>query len=203
MGTSDVPAATILPGAVRAIFDHLLLSLTTDGEPGSPAFLYSHYRFRWAADGVVGDLAFVELERGGGLERLLLTSEPALATGQAGRLSPRGWAASDAEQPPMAATFRATPLAGPSVGETVTANGIRIEVDWSGLAAPVFAMGPAPRVPTEDIVSVLIEAGAGRASVNGQPVQGRLFRNDVWVPWLGRPLRSGVVAIGEVLLDRP
>ena len=36
-----------------------------------------------------------------------------------------------------------------------------------------------------------------------QPVAGRLFRNDVWVAWLGRPLRSGVVAIGEVLLDRP
>ena len=89
------------------------------------------------------------------------------------------------------------------MGETVIADGIRIEVEWSGLAAPIFAMGPAPRVPTEDIVSVLIEAGAGRASVNGQPVAGRLFRNDVWVGWLGRPLRSGVVAIGEVLLERP
>ncbi len=203
MGTSDHPAATIHPGAVRAIFDHLLLSLTTEGEPGSPVFLFSHYRFRWAADGVVGDLAFVELERGGGPERLVLTSEPALAAGQAGRLSPRGWTASATEQAPMVGTFRATPVAGPSVGETVVANGIRVEVEWSGLAAPIFAMGPAPRVPTEDIVSVLIEAGAGRASVNGQPVEGSLFRNDVWLPWLGRPLHSGVVAIGEVLLDRP
>ena len=89
------------------------------------------------------------------------------------------------------------------MGETVIGNGLRLEVGWSELSAPVFATGPAPRVPTEDIVSVLIEAGAGRASVNGQAVRGRLFRNDVWVPWLGRPLRSGVVAIGEVLLDRP
>ena len=68
---------------------------------------------------------------------------------------------------------------------------------------PTFATGPAPRVPTEDIVSVLIEAVRGRASMDGRQIAGRLFRNDVWVPWLGRPLRSGVVAIGEVLLDRP
>jgi hypothetical protein len=203
MGTSDSPAATIHRGAVRAIFDHLLLSLTVDGEPGPAVFVFSHYRFRWAADGIVGDLLFVELERGGGPERIVLTSEPVLAPGQAGRLSPRGWTATEAEQAPMIATFRGTPLAGDSVGESVIANGIRIEVEWSGLAAPIFAMGPAPRVPTEDIVSVLIEAGAGRASVNGQPVAGRLFRNDVWVPWLGRPLRSGVVAIGEVLLEGP
>ena len=201
MGTSDGSEARIHPGAVRAIFDHLLLSLTIDGEPGPAAFVFSHYRFRWAADGIVGDLAFVELERGGP-ERIVLTSEPALAAGQAGRLSPRSWAANDVERAPMVATFNGTPLAGDSVGETVIADGIRIEVEWSGLAAPIFAMGPAPRVPTEDIVSVLIEAGAGRASVNGQPVAGRLFRNDVWVGWLGRPLRSGVVAIGEVLLER-
>ena len=203
MDTSDRPAATIHPGAVRAIFDHLILSLTADGTPGDPVFLFSHYRFRWAADGIVGDLAFVELERGGGPERILVTSEPALAEAQAARLSPRGWAEVDVARSPMVAAFRGTPLAGSTVGETVIGNGLRLEVGWSELSAPVFATGPAPRVPTEDIVSVLIEAGAGRASVNGQAVQGRLFRNDVWVPWLGRALRSGVVAIGEVLLDRP
>ena len=89
------------------------------------------------------------------------------------------------------------------MAETVIADGLRIEVEWSDLGPPTFAMGPAPRVPTEDIVSVLIEAGAGRASVDGRPSRAGLFRNDVWVAWLGRPLRSGVVAIGEVLLDRP
>ena len=203
MDTSDRPAATIHPGAVRAIFDHLILSLTADGTPGDPVFLFSHYRFRWAADGIVGDLAFVELERGGGPERILVTSEPALAEAQAARLSPRGWAEVDVARSPMVAAFRGTPLVGSTVGETVIGNGLRLEVGWSELSAPVFATGPAPRVPTEDIVSVLIEAGAGQASVNGQAVRGRLFRNHLWVPWLGRPLRSGVVAIGEVLLDRP
>ena len=203
MSTIDHPAATVHPGTVSAIFDHLLLSLTPDGAPGTPIFVFSHYRFRWAADGLVGDLAFIEVDRGGGPERFVLTDSLPLASAQAGRLSPSAWAARDARQPPMVATFRATPLGGPSVGETVTTNGIRLELEWSELEAPTFAMGPAPRVPTQDIVSVLIEAGAGRARVNGEPIEGRLFRNDIWVPWLGRPLRSGVVAIGEVLLDRP
>jgi hypothetical protein len=203
VGTLDQPAATVHPGAVRAIFDHLLLSLTADGEPGPLVFLFSHYRFRWADDGFVGELVFIEVDRGGGVERLVLTDAPALAVKQAGRLSPRGWAERDVDRPPTLATFRSTPLAGPAVSETVIASGLRIDVEWSDLALPTFAMGPAPRVPTEDIVSVLIEASAGRATVNGQAVAGHLFRNDVWVPWLGRPLRSGVVAIGEVLLDRP
>ena len=203
MGTTDEPAATSHPGAVRAIFDHLLLSLTTDGKPGDPVFLFSHYRFRWAADGIVGELAFVEVDRGGGPERLVLTDAPALAATQGSRLSPRAWVTRDVERAPILTTFRSTPLAGDAVSETVIASGLRIEAAWSELAAPVFAMGPAPRVPTEDIVSVLIEAGAGRASVDGRQIAGSLFRNDVWVAWLGRPLRSGVVAIGEVLLDRP
>ena len=199
MGTTDTPAATVHPGAVRAIFDHLLLTLTADGESGSPVFVFSHYRFRWAASGVVGDLAFVEVDRGAGLERLVLTDAPALA----GQLSPRAWEANDTERLPILATFESTPLAGATVGETVMASGMRIEVEWSDLRPPTFAMGPAPRVPTDDIASVLIEAGAGRASVDGRPIAGGTFRNDVWVAWLGRPLRSGVVAIGEVLLDRP
>ena len=116
MDTSDRPAATIHPGAVRAIFDHLILSLTADGTPGDPVFLFSHYRFRWAADGIVGDLAFVELERGGGPERILVTSEPALAEAQAARLSPRGWAEVDVARSPMVAAFRGTPLAGSDRG---------------------------------------------------------------------------------------
>ena len=155
MDTSDRPAATIHPGAVRAIFDHLILSLTADGTPGDPVFLFSHYRFRWAADGIVGDLAFVELERGGGPERILVTSEPALAVAQAARLSPRGWAEVDVARSPMVAAFRGTPLAGSTVGETVIGNGLRLEVGWSELSAPVFATGPAPRAYLDHMLQVI------------------------------------------------
>jgi hypothetical protein len=199
----EEPAATVHPGAVEAIFDHLILALTADSQPGTPVFLFSHYRFRWAAEGPVGELAFVELDRGGGSERLVLTDEPALAATRAGRLSPRGWLSEDVNRPAVIAAFGSGPVARPMTSETVDAEGLRIEVHWTGLAPPLFAMGPAPRIPTQDIVSVLFEAEAGRATVDGRPVVGGLFRNDIWRPWLGRPLRSGVVAIGEVLLTRP
>ncbi len=202
MDASDEPSATTHPGAVQAIFDHLIIGLTADGEPGPPRFLFSHYRFRWAADGVIGELAFVELDRGGGAERLVLADKPAVAVAQAERLAPRGWRPEVIARP-ILATFRSSPLSGPTVSETVIASGLRIDVEWSDLAPPVFAMGPAPRVPTLDIVSVLVEAGAGRATVDGRSERGKLFSNDVWLGWLGRPLRSGVVAIGEVLLSRP
>lgn len=147
MSTSRTPAAAVHPGAVRAIFDHLIIALTADGQPGPPTFLFSHYRFRWADDGV-----------GGG---------------------------------------------GAAVRERVMFDRHAIQVEWTRLAAPIFASGPAPRVPTEDIVSVLVEAGAATATMNDAALPGRPFANDAWVAWLGRPLSSAVVAIGEVLLARP
>ena len=151
---------------------------------------------------MVGELAFVELDRGGGPERLLADRRACAGRGQAARLSPRGWEEMDMERLPILASSASTRWRA-DLSETVIANGLRIEVDWSDLRPPTFASGPAPRVPTEDIVSVLIEAGSGRATRRRQTLLGRLFRNDVWVTWLGRPLRWGVVAIGEVLLDRP
>jgi hypothetical protein len=203
MGTSTDPAATVHPGAVRAIFDHLILALTVDGQPGAPVFLFSHYRFRWADDDVVGELAFVEVERDGSMQRLILTDRPALAGIHASRLSPRTWPTVDAERPATIATFETSSLVGQVVSEAVTSEGLTIDVEWSRLAAPILASGPAPRLPTEDIVSVLVEAAAARANANGKAVPGRPFANDAWVPWLGRPLSSAVVAIGEVLLTRP
>lgn len=203
MGTATDPAATVHPGAVRAIFDHLLLALTPDGQPGLPAFMFSHYQFRWADDGAVGEIAFVEVARAVQTDRLILTDSIDLAASQAGRLSPRSWPASDLDRAPTVATFTPSGLGGPTVRSSVTTEGLSIDVEWTDLAAPIFASGPAPRVPSEDIISVLFEARAGRATVDGQTVAGRLFANDAWIAWLGRPLRSGVVALGEVLLTRP
>jgi len=203
MGTATEPVATVHPGVVRAIFDHLILALTLDGQPGPPFFLFSHYRFRWADDGAVGDLGFVEMELDGRMERRILTDVPELAETRAGRLSPRTWSAGDVECPATVAAFAASPLGGPTISERVTLDGLAIDVEWTNLAAPIFASGPAPRLPTDDITSVLVEAAAARATVNGRAVPGRAFANDAWVPWLGRPLSSAVVAIGEVLLSRP
>jgi len=198
MSQSGEPAATVHPGAVRAIFDHLIIALTADGQPGPPVFLFSHYRFRWADDGVVGELAFVQLDG----ERFVLTDELRLAAIQAGRLSPGAWAG-DAVPAPTPASFSSSGFGSTALSERVTFDDTALELEWSSLAAPIFATGPAPRVPTDDIVSVLVEAGAARATVNDAAVAGRLFANETWVAWLGRPLSSAVVAIGEVLLARP
>jgi hypothetical protein len=198
MSRSIEPVGTIHPGAVRAIFDHLIIALTPDGQPGPPTFLFSHYRFRWADDGVVGELAFVELER----DRFVLTDELPLAATHAGRLAPAAWAG-DALPAATMAAFSSSGFGGASISERLTTDRLAIELEWTSLAPPLFATGPAPRVPTQDIVSVLIEAGAARVSVNGTAAAGRPFANDAWVAWLGRPLSSAVVAIGEVLLARP
>ena len=198
MSPSGEPAATVHPGAVRAIFDHLIIALSADGRPGPPAFLFSHYRFRWADDGIVGELAYVQTDS----ERFVLTDDMRLAATQAGRLAPGAWAG-DALPAPTLASFASSGFGGSVLRERVAFDGTTIELEWSSLAAPIFATGPAPRVPTEDIVSVLVEAAAARATVDDAEVAGRLFPNEAWLPWLGRPLSSAVVAIGEVLLARP
>jgi len=150
MGTSIDPATTVHPGAIRAIFDHLIIELTPDGRPGPPSF--------------------VGMELDGWAEPRILTDAPAL-----GRCRFTDW---------------------------LPARGLRSETNarWS---APIFASGPAPRLSSEDIVSVLVEEGAARSTVNGRVVSGWVFANDAWVAWLGRPLSSAVVAIGEVPLTRP
>jgi hypothetical protein len=101
------------------------------------------------------------------------------------------------------AAFSSSGFGGAAISEEVSADRLALQVEWTSLAPPMFATGPAPRVPTEDIVSVLVEAGAAQVTVNGSLVSGRPFANDAWVAWLGRPLSSAVVAIGEVLLARP
>ena len=196
------PAASIHPGAVRAIFDHLILALATDPGAG-PSFLYSHYSIRWARDGVVGELAYIQLDRDGRRERLVVTDEPRSASSAARRFSPAAWDPADARRTPIVARFERSCLGGPTVRETVTADGLSLTAEWSDLAAPLFAQGPAPRVPSEDITSTLLEARSARATLDGRPVAGKPYPNDGWVAWLGRPLSSCVVAIGEVLLTRP
>ncbi len=202
MGGFGQPAATIRPGAVRAIFDHLAVSLTADGRPGSIRFVFSHYRFRWSDDGVIGDLVFAETIGPAGPERRVVTDAPELAEVWATTLAPGAWAAEDARRAPIAGAVTASPIVGGSVRETLAAEGIEVDVALDDLGPPILASGAAPRLPSRDIVSVLLEAGSVRASVDGREISDRPFTNDAWIGWLGRPLRSAVLAIGEILVDR-
>ena len=84
----------------------------------------------------------------------------------------------------------------------IAAVGVSARARWSDLGPPIFAFGPSPGRPeTADIHSLLREAG-GEVWLDDEVVVGDCFANEIWVPWLGRPLSSCLVAIGEVLLTR-
>ncbi len=201
MADPERPVATIHPGAMRAIFDHLVLALAT--EPGAgPSFLFSHYTIRWSDDGVVGELAYVQLERDGVRERLVVADDGVVAEAHRDRLFPAAWDRAEVLRPPVIARFERSGLGSPIVREMVTGDGLRLLAEWSDLAPPIFAQGPAPAIATEDIMSTLIDARVGRAFLDGVQVPGEAYANPAWVTWLGRPM-SCVVAIGEVLLLRP
>lgn len=197
------PAATVHPGRIQAIFDHLILSLKTDLDVPEPGFLLSHWSFRWSAEGLAGNLAYLQATIDGSLRRQVLTDSPALADRHASRMAPRGWLPADLESPVVLARFERSDDWPDAVREHVSGAGLELEVAWSNLAPPVFAQGPAPRAPEQDIVSVLLEAADATAAIDGRPVAGSPFSNDIWIPWLGRSLSSCVVALGEVLLTRP
>lgn len=203
MAQAPSPEATVHPGRIQAIFDHLILGLKTDPEAPEPGFLLSHWSFRWSAEGLTGNLAYLQAPIDGTLRRLVLSDSLALADRHASRLAPRGWLPADMESPVVLARFERSDDWPDTVHERVSGAALELVVAWSQLAPPVFAQGPAPRAPEQDIVSVLIEAAEARAAVDGRRAAGSPFNNDIWIPWLGRSLSSCLVALGEVLLTRP
>ena len=60
-------------------------------------------------------------------------------------------------------------------------------------------MAPAPDLRAdEDIWALFVEAHRASMTVDGRPVVGEPFPDDVWVSKLGRPLSSAHVALSEV-----
>ena len=63
--------------------------------------------------------------------------------------------------------------------------------------------GPSPGRPDElDIYSVVFEARRAEVVLNGQRVVGSPYPDPIWTPWIGWPVSSCVVALGEVLVAR-
>lgn len=203
MAQASSPAATVHPGRIQSIFDHLILSLKADPEGAEPDFLLSHWSYRWSTDGLAGNLAYLQATIYGTARHLILTDAPELADRYGKRMAPRAWSEADVEGDMVFARFERIDDWPDAVRERIWSDGLELEVAWSGLAPPMFAQGPAPRSPEQDIVSVLFEATEATATIDGSSVEASPFPNDVWVSWLGRPLSSCVVALGEVLLTRP
>lgn len=180
--------------------DHRVIYLRDASGNPSPSFMLSLFTFRLSPIGHAGHVAWLRHQgRDGPHHRL--TDDLELAATASERFAPSVDRDRFSEVPWTEADFES----GPDPMEPdwlITAVGISARARWSDLGPPIFAFGPSPGRPNHaDIHSLLREAG-GEVWLDDEVVVGDCFANEIWVPWLGRPLSSCLVAIGEVLLTR-
>ncbi len=192
--------AKVLPGRLALVADHLVLALREPGSGDDPTFVLSWYSVAYSADTPGGNLAFMRAPAALGGEAIL-TDAPDLDRARRGRLSPRSWPLAEPDASAIAATFERTPIRDGALEGEIVAGGLRVEIAWRELGKPIVATGRVGADPPWDSSTVLMEAGAWSASVNGRSIDGTPFPNDVWRPWLDRPLSSALVALAEVFRE--
>jgi hypothetical protein len=170
-GTVAVGVAEVLAGRLSLVADHLVLALREPDVPLAP----------------------------GG--EAILTDAPGLDAALRTRLSPRSWPLIEPGAAALTATFARTPIRGGTLEAAIVTPGLEIEVAWRELGPPIVATGRVGAGPPWDSSTVLIEAGAWSARVNGRPIAGAAFPNDVWRSWFDRPLSSALVALAEVFRE--
>jgi hypothetical protein len=189
-------------GPIEWIMDHRVLYLKDSVEDEAPSFMLSLYTFRFAHVGGVGHVAFFrQPSRRDGAMRML-TDNLALAAQTPERFAPRAYVSDYRAIAPTSAVFTPTPVL--EDRWRINADGFEIDARWIDLETPVFAYGPSPARPdVTDTFSVLRPAADALVTVNGEVVRGVPYPNDVWTPWVGRPLSSCLVAQDEVVVQRP
>ena len=192
--------AEVLPGRLALVADHLVLALREPEQADGASFVLSWYSVAYSADGPGGNLCFVRWAVGRGGEAIL-TDTPGLDTVLRQRLSPRSWPLTDPDATAVAATFRRTPVRDGALETAIVAPGLELDVAWRELGPPIVATGKVGGAPTWDSSTVLMEAGAWSAGLNGAPIAGTPFPNDVWRTWFDRPLSSALVAVAEVFRE--
>jgi hypothetical protein len=192
--------AELLPGRLGLVADHLVLALREPGQDDGASFVLSWYFVAYAANAPGGNIAFLRSPEAAGGEAIL-TDTPGLDGALRRRLSPRSWPLADPDATALAATFTRTPIRDGAVEASIVAGDLRVDVAWRQLGPPIVAMGQVGADPPWDSSTVLIEADAWEASVNGRPVEGAPFPNDVWRRWFDRPLSSALVAVAEVFRE--
>jgi hypothetical protein len=194
--------AAVLPGRLALVADHLVLALRSGATQERPSFVLSWYGVEYAAAAPAGNLAFVRAPGIDGGERIL-TDSAGLDRALRGRLQPRSWPFAHHPGPAEAATFSRSGVRDGTVEARIEAPGLKVEVSWRELGEPIVATGRVGADPPWDSSTVLIEAAAWAASVNGQAMAGEPFANEVWIGWFGRPLSSALVAFAEVFREAP
>jgi hypothetical protein len=192
--------AVIVHASVEWVMDHRTLYLKSEPADDAPSFMLSLFTIRFDRLGPVGHLAFYRYEHDGILRLETLTDESSLPAVAAARFAPGFDHDSFLARPALQAAFDG----GSDTGEApwvIAAPGMRIEASWTNLGPPLLAYGPSPGRPeSADIHSLLREANDVHVSVDRAPVAGSPYTNSVWIPWLGRPLSSCLVALGEVVI---
>jgi hypothetical protein len=192
--------AEVLSGRLAMVADHLVLALRLPGMTDGASFVLSWYSLAYSAGGTGGNLAFVraaEVPDG----EAILTDAPELDRARRRRLQPRAWPLTDPDRPALAARFTRDPIRDRSLSASIAADGLELDVSWRELALPIVANGRVGADPAYDSSTVLIEAGGWSVVVNGRSVDGAAFPNEVWRPWLDRPLSSALVAVAEVFRE--
>lgn len=192
--------ARILP-AIEWLMDHRVLGLR-DPATGEVEFYLSWYTFAFTSLGAVGNLAFLRRGNGPDASYRVLTDSTHLYEAVSGSTGPKADRARYLAEPPVTAQFSAGSMIDPHNCSIASSLG-RIEASWSALASPIFAVGSSPARPdSHETYSVLIEAASGSVTVDGARVAGSPYRNEIWTDWLGRPMSSALVALGEVVVRK-
>lgn len=192
--------ATILP-AIEWLMDHRVLGLR-DPATGETSFYLSWYTFAFTSAGAVGNLAFLCRGTGPEASYRVLTDSASLYDAVSGLTGPAADRARYLAEPPVTAQFAVGSMIDPHTCSIASSLGL-IEVSWGGLASPIFAAGSSPARPdSHETYSVLVEASFAAVRADGVGFAGRPFRNDIWTDWLGRPMSSALVALGEVVVRK-
>lgn len=192
--------ARILP-AVEWLMDHRVLGLR-DPASGEVEFYLSWYTFAFTSAGPLGNLAFLRRGHGSEASYRVLTDSPHLYDAVSGSTGPKADRPMFLAEPPVAAKFTTGLMIEPHIGSIDSSLG-QIEASWSALASPVFAVGSSPARPeSHETYSVLIEAASGSVAIDGIRIAGSAYRNEIWTDWLGRPMSSALVALGEVVVRK-
>lgn len=192
--------AEVLPGRLALVADHLVLALREPGAGDGASFVLSWYSVAYAAEAPGGNLCFVRSPTAPGGEAIL-TDAQGLDAALRGRLRPRSWPLAEPDAAAVAATFARMPVRDGALEASIVAPGLQIEVAWRELGPPIVATGRVGAAPPWDSTTVLIEAGAWSARVNGRSITGAAFPNEVWRSWFDRPLTSVLVALAEVFRE--
>lgn len=189
------PTAAIHPGTLLVAWDHGGLQLR---DSAGEVLYISLYDYRFDLDDGPGHVAIVRY-RGHGNDAidLTVTDNEALGVshlwrrsrmrGLSGGRIDHGWF-SHMESPEM-------------FGYRIEAPGLNLDLEWRDLGPPIFMTGLHPQDPEIEVFGHVREAGETTALVNGVEIAGETFANEAYTPWLGRPLHSATVTIGEVLIE--